>query len=548
LTNITSAIADNLENKSNKAGNASFTAEFKDQTYTGTPLALPGANGTATGEFSIATNKGGNNLRNILKGKYTLLKADGTVATKWSEVAGAAIVVKNPQDQVDGSTVNFTLEAKDASSGRVINSLTIGVKKQLPSAEFAIEWRATLEPVDGVLTVYPSPSDANYTYVDGKQTIVKGTNKVNPTANDAIVWPAVTAPAGVSPAPATLAPSAVKSAIVDLGGYANGLKAGTFDWIVKKVVKDSNGIDDDDDYKDKAFDKDVTILGKAPAATATDFDHFVLDIDKKLIGQSFDSEIKAVYEKISLANKDAEPVDYNITAWTGKIKFASVFQDLVEYGNAAYDCWPYTVNGQDYVSGHKPGNTNNFMRNDYYYFYGETYVGNIWKKLDKKTEDGEGTNDSKFKTLSNLDLKYWALTGTVANKVTQVGGTGDKYKLTALFSADWKGANAQEKLTSRMKAQNAGLIPTGSLLDYVTFTKETEVPGGAKTLIKAEATPENTPTYLKITNLPGGTCTSPVEDKINIKATDQFEANKFTMSLNLTIKPSTAQFNYDNGL
>ena len=102
-----------------------------------------------------------------------------------------------------------------------------------------------------------------------------------------------------------------------------------------------------------------------------------------------------------------------------------------------------------------------------------------------------------------------------------------------------------------MKAQNAGLVPaaTASLLDYVTFTKETEVPGGAKTLIKAEATEENdVPTYLKITNLPGGTCTSPVEDKINIKATDQFEANKFTMSLNLTIKPSTALFNYQNGL
>ena len=546
--NIETAIADGLENKSNKAGNASFTAEFKDKTYTGQEMKIYYNNSlisdafAATGTVTIPTDKGGNNLKNNLTVKYTLLKANGKeAATKWSEVAGAAIVVKNAKDQVDGSTVNFTLEAKDATSGRVINSLTIGVKKQLPSAEYAIEWRATLEPVDGVLTVYPSPSAANYTYANGAQTITNGNGNINPKENKAISWPAANVLSG----------AAVVSAIVDLGGYANGLKAGTFDWIVKKVVKDSStGIQaNDDDYKGKAFDKDVTIAGEAPA-NATDFDHFVLDIDKNLIGQSFDSEIYAVYKGISLAKKDANYADYTITAWTGKVKFASVFQDLVEYGNAAYDCWPRAANATAQDPGHVTGNPNNFMRNDYYYFYAASEVGNIWQKLDKTTVDGDGTNAKKYKTLSNLDLNYWALTGTVANTAVAVGDVEEKYKLNALFSADWKGANAQEKLTSRMKAQNAGLVlpQNGSLLDYVTFTKETEVPGGAKTLIKAETTPEETPTYLKITNLPGGTCTSPVEDKINIKATDQFEANKFTMGLNLTIKPSTAAFNYANGL
>ena len=520
LTKINSAIDDkttdnkSVENKSNKDGNASFTATYKDKTYTGTDLDF-----TATGTTTIEKSKFGNFLTADLKVKYTLLKANGKeAATKWSEVAGAAIVVQNPQNQVDGSTVSFTLEAKDPHSDRIINSLTIGVKKQLPSAEFAIEWRATLAPVDGVLTVYPSPSDAtlNAPAATGVQSINYGNYPIAPTnaAPIAITWPTSQELAGDN----------VKTAIVDLAGYANDLKESTFDWVVKNVAK---GVAmSDAKYKDAAFDKNVTVIGSKDETT---YDHFVIDIDKANINKTFDSEIYAVYEKISLANKNADPVDYTITAWSGKVKFASLFSELVTYGNAAYDCWP----------GHAEKNPNNFMVSDYYYFYGQQ--GKIWQKIDGTSTDWDGqTQGGKYKTLSDLKRIY------VGHEVTS-------HELLKLFSATWKGTTAAEKQESRLKGWNSGLQDPDdpnatnpvNLLEYITFGTKAVVPGDAKTLIEATVDAGE----LQITNRPGATCTSKVDDQIQItEAKDQFGATVPNLSLKLTIKPETAEYNDRNGL
>ena len=508
FSNVTALTA--KQNKSDKDGNASFTATYKDQTYTGTALTF-----TATGTTTIKKSKFGNFLKNDLKVKYTLLKANGKeAAEKWSDVAGAAIVVNNPQDQVDGSTVSFTLEAKDPNSDRIINSLTIGVKKQLPSAEFAIEWRATLAPVDGVLTVYPSPSDAtlNAPAATGVQSINYGNYPIAPTSTTpiAINWPTSQ----------NLNGDAVRTAIVDLAGYANDLNEKTFDWVVKNVAK---GVAmSDAKYKDAAFDKNVTVKG---SKDETKYDHFVIDIDKANINKTFDSEIYAVYEKISLANKNADPVDYTITAWSGKVKFASLFSELVTYGNAAYNCWP----------SHAEKNPNNFMVSDYYYFYGQE--GKIWQKIDGTSTDWDGqTQGGKYKTLSDLKRIY------VGHEVTS-------YELLKLFSATWKGTTAAEKQESRLKGWNSGLQDPDNnsvnLLEYINFGTKAVVPGDAKTLIEATVNAGK----LQITNRPGATCTSKVDDQIQItEAKDQFGATVPNLSLKLTIKPETATYNDEKGL
>ena len=488
---------DAKDNKSNKTGNASFTAQYKDKTYTGTALTF-----TATGEVTIDNDDFKQFLSDDLTVQYTLLKKDGKAATKWSEVVGAAIAVKNPGVQVDGSTVSFTLEAKDPASERVINSLTVGVKKELPTAEFAIEWRATLAPVDDVLTVYPSPSDAklNTPAATGVQSITYDTYPAQ--AGDPIIWPTS----------AELNGDDVKTAIVDLAGYANDLDAETYDWIVKKVQK-----------KSKDNDTDALVEGENGAP----YDHFIIDIDKKNINKTFDSEIYAVYEDVSLTKVDGAPEDYTITAWSGKIKFASLFSELVTYGNKGYNCFTQMAAANP--------NKASFMVNDYYYFYGQP--GSIWKKIDGTTEDGNGTNNNKYKTLSDLTRIY------VGNEIAS------PQALIDLFSATWKGTTAAEKQESRLKGWNSGLQDpdnnTVDLLEYITFGTKAVVPGDAKTLITA-AVANN---QLTIENRPGATCTSKVDDQIQItEAKDQFGATVPNLSLKLTIKPETAAYNDEKGL
>ena len=495
--NFLATALDAKENKSNKTGNASFTAQYKDKTYTGTALTF-----TATGQVTIEQADFKQFLSDDLTVQYTLLKKDGKAATKWSEVVGAAIAVKNPGVQVDGSTVSFTLEAKDLTSDRVINSLTIGVKKELPTAELAIEWRATLAPVDGVLTVYPSPSDAtlNAPAATGVQSINYNTY---PVEGDPIVWPT----SGDLPA------ANVKTAIVDLAGYANDLDAATYDWIVKKVQK-----------KSKDNDTDALVEG---ADNGGAYDNFIIDIDKKNINKTFDSEIYAVYEDVSLTKVDGAPEDYTITAWSGKIKFASLFSELVTYGNKGYNCFTN-------VAAANP-NKASFMVNDYYYFYDQE--GLIWKKIDGTTVDGDGSNNNKYKTLANLTPVY------VGNEIAS------PQALIDLFSATWKGTTAAEKQESRLKGKNSGLDDPDdgsvNLLSYITFGTKAVVPGDAKTLINAAVANDQ----LTITNRPGATCTKKVDDQIQItEAKDQFGATVPNLSLKLTIKPETAAYNDEKGL
>ena len=497
--NFLATALDAKDNKSNTTGNASFTAQYKDRTYTNDPLTL-----TATGVVTIEQADFKQFLSGDLTVQYTLLKANGKdAATKWSEVAGAAIAVKNPGVQVDGSTVSFTLTAKDPSSDRVINSLTIGVKKELPTAELAIEWRATLAPVDGVLTVYPSPSDATLgaPAATGVQSIDYNTYPAQ--AGDPIIWPTS----------AELPAANVKTAIVDLAGYANDLDAETYDWIVKKVQK-----------KSKNNDTDALVEG---ANNGGDYDNFIIDIDKNNINKTFDSEIYAVYEDVSLTKVDGAPEDYTITAWSGKIKFASLFSELVTYGNKGYNCFTN-------VAAANP-NKASFMVNDYYYFYGQE--GLIWKKIDGTTEDGNGTNNNKYKTLSDLTRIY------VGNDIAS------PQALIDLFSATWKGNTAAETQESRLTGWNSGLQDpdnnTVDLLEYITFGTKAVVPGDAKTLINATVANDQ----LTIENRPGATCTSKVDDQIQItEAKDQFGATVPNLSLKLTIKPETAAYNDEKGL
>ena len=458
-------------------------------------------------------------IANNVNVHYTLLKSDKkTVATKWNEIRYVAFSVDLPGNWVDLAEAQIVLRSRDAVSNRIVNQLTVKIKKIMPSSATGITWRATLAPVDGVLTVYPMPSDATHAPVaaNGTQTITYNTYPADANASSGnFVWATK----------AALPAANVKSAVVDLGGYANMVgMAATYDWYVSAVEKTTT--DNDTDLK---------ILGNDDL-----FTQFVMATAPKNVDSQtqHDSHIDATFAGIKRTSTTAAASDHVVpNIWSGKVVFASIFQTLVNYTNATY-----MADIKDAVA------AQDAPASDYYYFYDNNtgapnYQGWLFGKYDVTT-----AGKSKLSDLTKRN-KYYELTQVTGNDASAFAATWETpaaataYSLVNLMSTSWKAT----KLTNQLKAANAGLgtsvapIADAALINYLDFTgAEGTISGEAATLINVNTAGGN----LVITNKLGYKPTGDVAGKIAIgKVKDQFGVAISGVEFNFTIKPQTAALN-----
>ena len=496
-----------------------------------------------------------------------------TPSTSWADVRYVKVVAEYVGEQVDNSILPIVIEGKDAND-RVINTLTINVQKLLPTSGATVAWRTTMGPdADGVLTVYPSPADGNFsnnasTYV---QTITAGTN--NPQAGTGtgewnITWPTATALPGTN----------VTCAVVDLGGYAIDLNKDVYDW-------------------------EITGLRRTPTANATttgtvllpgvDYSsaalagqgQFALAISKNDMNNTFDSKIYATYPGVSLASSTATSTQVRFAAWEGKIKFASIFNDLFQYGNGSYSAWALNPV------------KDNALKTDFYYFYGEP--GILQGKFDvdnfvvsyRAAATGVTEADVQVAPSAITQSKYMDIIGTgyyadaaaftsntlTSNKniktfdgsytttgwgvaysasgTTTTGGTSTAYSYFAawnettyparkVITVDWAGTTTDEKQTSKLKARNSGLDPeaAGTTLDsYITIGNgDCTLTSDAATVMTATI---NATEDLVLANRAGNVVTAKKADqKITLKTVkDQFGLLLTTQpSINFTLMPETS--------
>ena len=227
----------------------------------------------------------------IIAVHYQLLKADGNVAGNWKDIASVKVSVNKPGYILDGGSLPLIYlhgETGNAAGNPTLNELYIRVTKKMPTnAGVTPIWRASLEPAaDGLLTVYPWPSDA---------TGAQGT----------VLWTAAT----------------TTYIGKDLTLYVNN-KEEFSNWIV--------------DAKAGVGDTKVTL---------NTTNGWTIVSEKAKIGNDYTSHIEYVYQNLSttynrVTNTWNYAQDYPLNTWTstltsGKVKYANAI-DLFSYGLKQY--------------------------------------------------------------------------------------------------------------------------------------------------------------------------------------------------------------------
>ena len=468
---------------------------------------------------------------NDVKVHYTLLKNDKkSVAGNWQDIKYVAFSVNKPGSWLDDATATITIKEIDDNSQRVINQLNVAITKTLPSTATGVEWRTTLEPVDGVLTVYPMPSDASRTLTDGVQTITVGhyPSTVDPS-NANYKWPLRTQvdSKGTENGPVYK----TTFALVDLGGYANLKNSGndSYTWFVEKVDNDNK--------------KDIKIAGNT---YSDQYLHFLMatapsNVDSKT---QFASHIDGTFAGISCTKKENEEAKTSLThtvpnIWTGKIVFASLFNPangIVAYGNGTYR-----------YNGYKAVDKNELESSEFFWFYGENnkLSGCFDLKTNKEvmasTESKNIKSSSAFKADQYFDMKSQPEARTEYYTAGAFTNWGD-YTLSKLFKVDFAGSTADEKQTSYLKAKNAGLQmaaianATTELPTYITYNDKVTLSEAAATVMKVTSDG----TKLTFNAIPGKQVVAKTPNQsATIGAFDQFGVAVPNMSFKFTVMPET---------
>ena len=458
-------------------------------------------------------------LGNDITVKWGLYKADNTAATKWSEVNKIKVVVENPQNMVDNSTVYFTINGlADAAHGNaIVNSLTVNVTKELPSSNnYTPEWRSTLEPDEnGILTVYPLAAQDGTT-----ATATLAAVKWPAAANRQKTW--------------NVATTGIKYVSVDLAGYVNDLNAGDAYWVVENVTQ--NGT---------AAIRTIQGAVTADVEAADLFDNYVLKMDKVMIGETVNAYIKVSYKKISattLAKTGAAAEDVPFTAWSGKIYFADAVEKLLKL-DAAY----YIGN---YLTTTKTSDDKIPAKSNAYYYFWKDNDGQLWGY-----QGGAYTQDINL--LKWVDDNYtWNTTAKTVAYATAPAAyitTNATYKYAEIFSPVWGSRSVAADVKRQVLAEYVGLydvanndFPGGvTLTNYLSFVAPTlsetaPVAKTSTTLIEAANSPTTgTVTGFTLQNLTGNVPTGDVTVRLKIKGTDVFgyTIDDDNLSMTFTIKP-----------
>jgi len=478
--------------------------------------------------------------------RWALFKdAAGKPATNWSEAKYIKIVVDNPQNMVDNAIVQFNINgnASAAYGGVNVNKLTVKVQKTLPTASTAtIEWRNTLEPVNGVLTVYPLAS-AN----------AEGTL---PTA-----WPNKAA------RPATWNTANINRpyAVVDLAGYANNLSNTTNEWIVS-------------DVKQNGTAAARTVTGKTPSnlGDGSAYSHFVLALDKTMIHETVDAKINSKYVGVSLESVTATAQDVPFTSWTGKIKFADAIEDFMvleankyyynqklvtasttTWGLAATDLRAKAEMAQYYYF-YRGGDMNEDGTQDIFanQLYGRQYTGGLTPSA---SADTDAKKKAEYAALNLKDNAEWATLYNLrrGSDAAWTGTFSYPYTIGELFKPTW-GAKVNPTaadLKRQVLCDYLGIIriadltlasntPAGLITDYVLFdTANVQEKKGdswvASTLITGNVPAAN---QITLTNIAGQNPTAHVDARIVISGKDVFnqvvQSDKLQMPFTIVANPA----------
>jgi hypothetical protein len=211
-------------------------------------------------------------------------------ASKWSEVKYVQVAVKNIEDWVDASSVDFTITGYEGSSAK--NVIDVTIRKTMPSTDNDIpykdrvEWNPLYKPVN-TLYLYPKPD---------------------------IAWTATTS-----------TPSSVSLNLEKLTTNTAGSNASKYEWVIEKAG-DSNS-----DLIFKSTDS-------APYEKT--------DLDPAIVGKSYNGMLTYAFQKISRtsATSTDDPQDYKVNAWSGTVSLSNAL-DLV-----AFKVKEYTYTGTTTVS------------------------------------------------------------------------------------------------------------------------------------------------------------------------------------------------------
>ena len=475
---------------------------------------------------------------------YTLLDKDKQLATKWQDIKYVAFSVNKPGYWLDNATATISIQEIEQGTGRVQNQLNVAITKTLPSSATSITWRTTLEPKDGVLTVYPMPSDATCSIANtGVQNITKGTkpSTVDPT-NANYKWPLSTEVNSKGNGGA----AKTTYALVDLGGYANMKATDSYTWYVSKVFKKDNE------------KKDVVIAGNNYEHTgASDYLHFMMATDPANVDSKtqFDSHIDGTFAKISCTKEEGQNAkteqDYSVpNIWTGKVVFASLFNPdngIVAYGNGTYR-----------YNAYKAKSTNELESSDFFWFYGEStkLSGCFDVATNKGVAQDKDLKDAKdFKATKYFDMKSQpSATSTPSidtqdahivkygNPETAGFENWTAYALGKLFKVDFAGSNADAKQTSYLKAKNAGLsyenitAAKTALPTYISYNDKVTLSEAAATVMTVTSDGTN----LTFAAKPGKQVVAKTANQsATIGAIDQFGVAVPNMTFKFTIMPET---------
>ena len=463
---------------------------------------------------------------------YVLLDKDKNVLTDgdtWDKIAFIKVTVENPGAQLDESTVTFTIEELNATTGAVDNTLTVNVKKILPG-KTSMVWRTSLEPKTGTtgdtLYVYPMPSMVNaltnnntlYSTASNitKQTFSYAGDGDNVVKDENTVWDTD-----------VVNTENCVSGFVDLAGYANGLKKNQNQWIVQNVAKPA---------ANKAYDKTITIDGTEGRNTSlqeTEYDNFDILVHKDVInsGATFDTYVTGHYAQVSRKKMTGEAVDYDVKLWEGKIIFADAVKELIIATNRNYYATPARP-----WAGQKAANFNNA----YEFFCGaqggstatETHPGALYQKVDTVTAKSAATFAfTKYMKVDEDDNVALAMTNDLDRQVAD----GNDHSLDSLFKAQWK----DETIKTKVLAGIAGIAP-----EYVEskFTALFEVKNeavavaeykgdaayakaatkAASTIVSASVADNAGVQQLTVVNIPGNEPTERIPAMISLKAKDVY--------------------------
>ena len=458
-------------------------------------LKRSGASGDSRA-YTVTTDMTDPAITDVVNVTYWVLDKDGNVAGNWDKIKSVMVQIDNPGPIVNNSSLpSILISGRTLNTGAVpvVNELYIAPRKVLPTTSpVAVEWRASLEPVNGVLTVYPQP--AEFTTIPntaGKFTAtptVISWNNVSSTTGDQASWNNT---------------SAQNLLYKDLTNYINN-ESKFVDWVVAAKA----GLDN----------KAISLFNVTP-------NHVAISQASKM-GQTYNSNVIYSYDDLSTYydytqkatggdNGWQYEADHHVNAWEGKIKYANAM-DLFTFG-VKPQTWNWTDASVTPSVDHSASTTEFFLkwRTE---VKGATSAAPVtkfyWNKVETHVNTANVTTQQNFVT-------------TIANLVRNTTST-----------------------TNRQIATNAGITGISNVatatVEFSNYNNiEVSITGAAGTIVSAQLDSYTAPTQIEFFKKQPTATTTTVDDPVRDVTGNVVITGKdiFGVAHTIVTIPFTVKFN-----